>query len=296
MPNIHLVSVTSDELIDKLLKFYDRMDNLLSLKLTEIDWKDPRERAGAKGAIEGMLRALVLTDLVPLIGPVQWDEQIHIPPIYSSSSITIMDLVDGANEYLREGANVTSHMGIYSRDDGHMGSLQLGIVSYPFHRFRVVAIGEGQDSSVHRLPLEFGIRPGETHAKLETSKLKPVALKQKIGDLAVIDRYELGGAVRERLNRLRDEWTQNAGYIVERGSVAKTIVDVALGAYDVAIRGRTKQMPPHDYLTPSKVLENAGGVFRTLTGAKPDGVNAIDGFIAAANQKAYDLFVDGVMR
>lgn len=294
--------VKQEEIVVNLLKFYSRVEKLLSTRLPHYIWSSHDKTEGAKEALDCWLRKIVEDDLqkiLPSVGII-WDYQMNIRPIYSTSNVALVDLVDGAKEYLREGTYVTSHIGIYKKEGTEIGDLQIGIVSYPFHRFRVITIGDKKGSPVYYLPFEFDIMIDHITGELEKRRLNSFLKRKESAQLNLVDRYvnyDETDTIRRKLDLLRDKVIQGGGsYTVCRGSVAKTIVDIALGASDVAICKHYPRaqpdIPPGDYLTPSKILENNGGVFVDLNGAKPNKRESIKGFIATANQEIYDLFIN----
>ena len=295
-----LGEVNHEEIMINLLQFYSRIEEYLATRLPIAVWSHAQRREGAKEAIDSFLRKFVGSDLkqkLPGVG-ISWDDQINIAPVYSSSSIALVDLVDGAKEYVRQGTAVTSHLGIYQRNGKELGELQLGIVSYPFHRFRIITIGDQVGQPVYYLPFEFDILAGPTKEKLEKGLLKKPIIKKDISLFNVVDRYvqyDRNDKYRSKIDALRSQVIESGGsYTVTRGSVAKTIIDVALGVSDISICKHdpegNKKIPFHDYLTPSKILHNSGGIFVDLGGEKPNGKNSIDGFIAAATSEIFELF------
>ncbi len=296
-----LDSVPQEEIIIRLLDFYSRLEKLLSTRLPHDIWKSAERQQGAKEALDLWLRTLVREDLQKLLPGVglHWDSQIHIPPVYSTSSVALIDLVDGAKEYARMGTAVTSHLGVYRREGEELGQMQLGIVSYPFHKFRVLSVGEGEGSAVYYVPFEVEIMDGDIAEKLEKGRLAPSSRKKMVVDLDLVDRYKYydqADPVRRNLDVLRWGLYEGKGRYTDQegGSVAKTIVDVALGVNDVAICKHPprayKGYPPIEYLTPSTLLRNLGGIFTDLDGKKPDGKSSINGFIAAGNRELYEVF------
>ena len=115
---ILLGGVKPEEIIINLLKFYKGVEEYLSTRIGRDIYSNLDKIEGAKEVLEIDLRrkAMSLKDIFPGVG-IKWDCQIDVPPIYSSSSIALVDLVDGSGEYLREGTNVTSHLGIYRREN-----------------------------------------------------------------------------------------------------------------------------------------------------------------------------------
>lgn len=308
-----LDTVPQEEVITKLLEFYSRVEQVLSSRLPHEIWQNQERQQGAKEVLDILLRGLVEKDLQKLLPGVgiHWDYQVRIPPVYSTSSVALVDLVDGAKEYARLGANVTSHLGVYKREGNRegnrggkkegeeLGELQLGIVSYPFHRFRVISVGQGAGSAVYYVPFDTDIMDGDISTKMERGRLAPSVQEKKLEDLNIVDRYKYYGAGdvrRQKLDGLREKLYAGKGRYsdLEGGSIAKNIIDVALGAADVLIIKHPprayKGCPPIEYRTPSTILRNLGGVFTDLEGNVPTGNESITGFIAAANQQIYDLF------
>ena len=293
--------VKLDELMSQLLEIYAHIEQVLTTRLPRGVWTDPGSKKGARQTLETLLRNMVqasLQNLLPGIG-VHWDDQLDIPPVYSSSSVALIDAVDGANEYLREGAEVTSHIGIYGRNGDEVGALQLGIVSYPFHRFRIIAIG-GEGGYISYMPLDEDSHDCSTGQKVQAGSITPPRKKMAAEALCVIDRYECydpSDQLRTSIDGWRARWAREGRYGVFHGSMAKSIVDLVLGIWDVTIfrhePSSGRDIPQSEYLTPSHILEMAGGVFTDLTGNRPE-MDPITGFIAAANQEAYDIFVKKV--
>lgn len=284
--------ISNNELVLKLNAFYSNIERLLTTRVSPNNTDHPLKVQGAKSAYDSWLRAIAADELVAIFPDAEifWDDQIGIKPKGNSDRSVLVDLVDGSNEYHRDGSSVTSHLGLYKGK-----SFELGIISYPFHNFRIMGIkGEG----LFYLPYTF--RNSDANG-LHYNKLSPHRNKKidNFFGLSIIDRYSgfnTSNPIRSRLDNFRLEMEYHSGkYSIPRGSVAKNIVDVALGrGADVTICKHTvdgsKLVPAHDYLTPSKLLEMIGGVFTDLNGNKPDGINPIDGFIAAKNRATFDIF------
>ena len=294
---IQIAKISDEEIINKLFQFYQGVEDLLEERLSLNVWTSPEQQKGAKASLDIVLRKLVRTSLSPIIpgSEIRWDEQLQLEPVYSDSNIVLVDLVDGARQYARQGAAITSHLGIFHNDNGSFGPMQLGLVSYPFHRYRVLAIGEGAKARVYWMPFSFDFLAGDFSDKLEQHRLPPNEQKGAKG-FYLVDRYLCYNAddpIRRRLDEIRKDLHHFGGeYTVCRGSIAKHIVDVTIGAADIVIYRCEESRPPlpyYDYLTPSKILQASGGCFTTLDGAMPDGKKPINGFIAARDKYAFDF-------
>lgn len=285
------------KILRDLLGFYYRTEKQLSARLSHSIWDNQDRKKGAKEAFDVWLRKIIVEDLqkaIPDTG-IKWDDQIDIAS--KDSHLALLDLVDGAKEYSREGANITSHIGVYEQRGTELGSLDLGIVSYPFHRFRVITFGDDRGCAVYYLPFDREILPGDIVDNLE--RLKPSQLKKEKPNLNVVDRYvdyNKQDPMRRKLDLIREEVIREGGsYTVSIGSIAKTITDVAIGVSDIAVFKHNplfyKDLPLHDYLTPSKILMCNCGVFLDLDGKQPNN-QSINGFIAAANSHVYEMFMN----
>lgn len=299
-----------DEVLTQLLNFYSNVENYLLARLPYDVWSQPSQRQGAKKAIDMHLRTLVKSDLQKKLPGIEisWDNQIDIPAIYSMCSVAVVDLVDGAAEYARHGTAVTSHLGIYKRTSPEtmIGEMQLGIVSYPFHQFRIIVKGD-EDKTTYYVPFEYDLPQSMFAQRLNKCKIVPLCRNIKRG-IHIVDRYQIYDQ-NDPIRRSLDKWrhklinTREGTYVELLGSVAKTIVDVALGVSDVAICRHSlratqepRMIPYYDYLTPWNVLKKCGGVLTDLRGRSPTDQVQLEGFIAAASPKIYSIFFDSFSR
>ncbi len=258
--------------------YFDKVEKIIRLKLSPTVLANPDAFSGAEEVLNSILKGsvdLLRKDVFPGLG-VYWDEQIERQPLYDSYPSVIVDVVDGARELKRGGTEVTSTLGIIRPDK----SMPLAVVSYPFGRERIVDI----EGIIYRLPNDFD----PPYLNPDRFKLNRRESKHSLADLEVAERYdEFTGATRERLDYLR-HYLKNS---IKRpiGSIAKMMMSVVTGPFDVFVSKKDRSEKFYDYLIPSKIISDFGGIVTDLQGVKPTGLD-MDGIIAASTANNYDLF------
>lgn len=260
--------------------YFNKVEDIIRKRLSYTVLSNPDAFSGAQELIDSVMIdgiSVLRREVFPGSG-IYWDNKIELSRTYTPFPFVIVDVVDGAEDLRRGGTEVTSTLGVISPD----GRMPLAVVSYPFGRERVVDI----KGVVYRLPHNFDFK----YQDLVKYRLKQRSSKSDLSSLDVAERYdEFRDKTRERLDGLRHHVSSSIKRPI--GSIAKMITSVAVGPFDIFISKKEKPEQFFDYGIPSQIVQDLGGIFRTLNGKKPKGMSNIEGLIAASTKENYFLFI-----
>lgn len=262
--------------------YFRRVEKIIENRLPHTVLVHREKFKGAQTVIDGLLEDSVmqLKTLIPGAG-VFWDDRVDVTPTYESYPYVVVDVVDGTKELKKGGTEVASTLAIVLDDK----KIPICIISYPFGRERIVDV----KGRVYRLPNKF------SNSRLEPKVIEDYRLSRRssradLSELRVSERYDLlDDDLRNKLDELRYEL--EGPIIRPAGSISKMLMALVIGTCDIFVRKTDRPVGFFDYLAPSKIITDLGGVFLDLDGNKPDGVSSISGIVAASTEENYNLFM-----
>ncbi len=273
------------EVYRKLSKdYFDEVERMIARRLPQTILVHRDKFEGADEVITGVLKdgAKRLQELIPGAG-VFWDERLDIVPTYKDYPIAVVDVVDGSAELRRGGTEVASTLAVVFKD----GRIPLSVISYPFGRERVIDV----NGKVYRVPNSVLDEIDSDHELLEKYRLPFREPRTSLGELRVSERYEFfKGDVRKKLDDLRHLLRISIKRPI--GSISKNLMSLVTGSCDIFMVNGEKQYHFYDTLPPGKIITDMGGVFVDMHGKPRDGLNPMDGIIAASTQDNYKMFME----
>ena len=273
------------EFYRKLSKsYFDEVERMIGTRLPQTILVHRDKFDGADEVITSLLKdsATRLKEIIPGAG-VFWDDRLNIVPTYKDYPIAVVDVVDGSAELRRGGTEVASTLSIVFAD----GRIPLSVISYPFGRERVIDV----NGQVYRVPNSVLDEIASCHELLEKYRLPCRGSRTSLDEFRVSERYEyFKDDIRKKLDDLRLLLKTSIKRPI--GSLSKNLMSLVTGSCDIFMVKGEKAHHFYDTLAPGKIITDMGGVFVDMHGKSREGLNHMDGIIAASTQDNYKMFVD----